>query len=59
MARAQGLVPLDVVAVVRHSRTLGLGNYRQAADEAGFFLRGFSYLLLFASRRSLVGSRPT
>ena len=47
MARAQGLVPLDVVAVVRHSRTLGLGNYRQAADEAGFFLRGFSYLLLF------------
>ncbi len=47
MARGQGLVPLDVVAVVRHSRTLGLGNYRRAADEAGFFLRGFSYLLLF------------
>jgi DNA modification methylase len=41
------LRPIDVVCVVRHSRTLDLGNYRKAADEQGFFLRGFSYLLLF------------
>jgi hypothetical protein len=38
--------PVDIVAVVRHSRTLELGNYRAAADEGGFFLRGFSYLLI-------------
>lgn len=40
-------VPVDVVAVVRHNRTLRMGNYRKAADEGGFFLRGFNYLLLF------------
>ena len=45
MARAH-FVPLDVVAVTRHSRTLEMGNYRKAADEGGFFLRGFNYLLL-------------
>jgi DNA modification methylase len=39
--------PLDVVAVVRHNKTLAMGNYRKAADEGGFFLRGFNYLLLF------------
>jgi adenine-specific DNA-methyltransferase len=47
MAREQGFTALDVVAVVRHSRVLELGNYRKAADQQGFFLRGFSYLLLF------------
>ncbi|MBN2194815.1 MAG: hypothetical protein JW751_18510 [Polyangiaceae bacterium] len=46
MGLAQGFVPIDVVAVVRKNRTLGLGNYRRAADEGGFFLRGFNYLLL-------------
>jgi DNA modification methylase len=47
IAKEQGLVPIDVVSVVRHNRTLDLGNYRKAADEAGFFLRGFNYLILF------------
>ncbi len=47
MAVEQKLIPIDVVCVTRHSRTLDLGNYRKAADEQGFFLRGFSYLLLF------------
>jgi adenine-specific DNA-methyltransferase len=41
------LRPVDVVAVVRHNRTLEMGNYRRAADEGDFFLRGFNYLLLF------------
>ncbi|MBK7584335.1 MAG: DNA methylase [Myxococcales bacterium] len=50
-------IPHDIVAVVRHNRTLGLGNYRKAADEAGFFLRGFNYLLLFERRPSEKG-RP-
>ena len=50
MARAK-LVPLDVVAVVRHNRTLEMGNYRKAADEGGFFLRGFNYLMLFRKKK--------
>ena len=50
MARAQ-FVPLDVVAVTRHSKTLAMGNYRKAADEGNFFLRGFNYLLLFRRKR--------
>lgn len=37
---------LDVVAVVRHNRTLTMGNYRRAADEGGFLLRGFNYLFI-------------
>jgi DNA modification methylase len=37
---------VDIAAVVRHNRTLDMGNYRKAADEGGFFLRGFNYLLL-------------
>lgn len=42
--------PHDVIAVVRHNKTLEMGNYRKAADEGGFFLRGFNYLLLFRKR---------
>jgi adenine-specific DNA-methyltransferase len=43
---AQLLEPIDVVAVVRHNRTLELGNYRKAAEEQNFFLRGFNYLFI-------------
>ena len=50
MARTH-FVPLDIVAVTRHSRTLEMGNYRKAADEGGFFLRGFNYLLLLRRKR--------
>lgn len=50
LAQAEGFTPVDVVAVVRHNRTLQMGNYRKAADEQGFFLRGFNYLLLFRKR---------
>jgi adenine-specific DNA-methyltransferase len=49
MARAK-LRPLDVIAVTRHNRSLEMGNYRAAADEGGFLLRGFNYLLLFRKR---------
>ncbi len=41
---------IDVVAVARHNKTLEMGNYRKAADEGGFYLRGFNYLLLFRKR---------
>jgi len=46
MAREAGMIPVDIVSVTRHNRTLEQGNYRKAADEEGFFLRGFNYLLL-------------
>jgi DNA modification methylase len=38
--------PVDVVAVVRHNRTLQMGNYRAAAEEGNFFLRGFNHLFI-------------
>lgn len=39
-------VPVDVVSVVRHNKTLEMGNYRRAAEEGNFFLRGFNYLFI-------------
>jgi len=47
-------IPVDIVAVTRHSRTLEMGNYRKAADEGGFFLRGFNYLLLLRKKKGRV-----
>jgi len=38
--------PVDVIAVVRHNKTLAMGNYRRAAEEGNFFLRGFNYLFI-------------
>ena len=43
---AQQLEPIDTIAVVRHNRTLDMGNYRKAAEEQNFFLRGFNYLFI-------------
>mgnify|MGYP000862410807 FL=1 len=42
--------PLDVIAVTRHHKTLEQGNFHKAADEQGFFLRGFNYLFLGTKR---------
>ncbi len=39
-------VPIDIISVVRRNRTLTMGNYRKAAEEGGFFLRGFNYLFI-------------
>jgi adenine-specific DNA-methyltransferase len=38
--------PVDIVSVVRHNKTLDMGNYRKAAEEGNFFLRGFNYLFI-------------
>lgn len=43
---AQLTIPIDMIAVTRHHKTLEMGNYRKAAEEGGFFLRGFNYLML-------------
>ena len=38
--------PADIVSVVRHNKNLKRGNWRQAAIEGNFFLRGFNYLFI-------------
>lgn len=42
----EGLEPVDIVCVVRHNAKLQMGNFRKAAEEGNFFLRGFNYLLI-------------
>ena len=44
--RSIGFEPIDIVAVTRHNKTLEMGNYRRAAEEGNYFLRGFNYLFL-------------
>ena len=39
-------IPIDIMAVVRHNKTLEMGNYRKAAIDGNFFLRGFNYLFI-------------
>jgi DNA modification methylase len=41
-----GFQPVDTIAVVRHNKTMEMGNYRRAAEEGNFFLRGFNYLFI-------------
>ena len=47
---AEALTIVDVVTVVRHNKSLELGNHRKAAEDGNFFLRGFNYLFI-AQRR--------
>jgi DNA modification methylase len=42
----QGFEPLDIVSVIRHNKTLEMGNYRRAAEEGNYYLRGFNYLFI-------------
>ncbi|MFM1889402.1 MAG: hypothetical protein RLZZ565_159 [Planctomycetota bacterium] len=48
--------PLDIVSVVRHNAKLDQGNWRRAAEEQNFFLRGFNYL--FIMRKPIGGTPP-
>jgi DNA modification methylase len=41
---------VDIIAVTRHNKTLEMGNYRAAAEEGNFFLRGFNYLFIMKKR---------
>jgi DNA modification methylase len=53
------LEPVDIVAVVRHNKTLEMGNYRKAADEGNFYLRGFNYLFIMRKAdESKAGAKP-
>jgi SAM-dependent methyltransferase len=38
--------PVDIISVVRHNQKLQRGNWRKAAEEGNFFLRGFNYLFI-------------
>lgn len=40
-------LPVDHIAVVRGNKDLERGNYHKAAEETGFYLRGFNHLLIF------------
>ena len=42
--------PVDIIAVTRRNKTLEMGNYRKAADEGNFFLRGFNYLFIMKKK---------
>lgn len=50
-------IPLDMIAVTRHNKTLAMGNYRKAADDGGFYLRGFNHLMLFEKRAKPLPSK--
>lgn len=39
--------PVDIIAVVRHNKTLKRNHWHTAAVEGNYFLRGFNYLLIF------------
>lgn len=39
-------VPVDIIAVVRRNQKLERGNWKAAAEEGNFFLRGFNYLMV-------------
>jgi len=39
--------PIDVIAVVRHNRTLKRRHYHTEAVKGNFYLRGFNYLFIF------------
>lgn len=39
--------PVDIISVIRHNQKLARGNWRKAAEEGNFYLRGFNYLMIF------------
>ncbi|HEV7298490.1 MAG TPA: DNA methyltransferase [Tepidisphaeraceae bacterium] len=53
--QAAGLEPVDIISVVRHNKTLEMGNYRKAAEEGNFYLRGFNYLFIMRKRSASSG----
>ena len=38
--------PIDIICVVRKNQKIERGNWRRAAEDGNFFLRGFNYLFL-------------
>ncbi len=42
----QHFEPVEIISVVRRNKKLDRGNWRKAAEEGNFFLRGFNYLFI-------------
>jgi hypothetical protein len=55
--RRAGLEPVDIISVIRHNKTLEMGNYRKAAEEGNFFLRGFNYLFIMRKPTEVARTR--
>jgi DNA modification methylase len=49
---------VDVVAVVRHNKSLKMGNFHMAAEAGNFFLRGFNYLFIARKPAHNRAARP-
>lgn len=49
--------PVDIIAVVRHNQKLERGNWRKAAEEGNFFLRGFNYLFIMKKEEDGPGGK--
>ncbi len=56
---AESLAIVDIVSVVRHNKSLEMGNYRKAAEEGNFFLRGFNYLFIAQKPAPRSEARPS
>ena len=50
-------VPVEIVAVARHNRTLKRANFHDAAAEGNFFLRGFNYLFIMQKLKATQAGR--
>ncbi|TAL33945.1 MAG: DNA methylase [Spirochaetes bacterium] len=54
-------VPVDIVSVMRHNKSLKMGNFHKAAEEGNFYLRGFNYLFIMRKekqRNASAGHQP-
>jgi len=49
---------VDIVCVVRHNKKLEQGNFRKAAEEENFFLRGFNYLFVMRKPAGSAAAPP-
>lgn len=56
--RAAGFEPVDIISVTRRNKTLEMGNFRKAAEEENFFLRGFNYLFIMRKPESQSAAKP-
>jgi tRNA G10 N-methylase Trm11 len=45
--------PVDIVAVVRHNKSLKHPHWHRSAEEGNYFLRGFNYLFIMKKENDL------
>jgi DNA modification methylase len=54
----QRFKPIDIVAVVRHNKTLKKGHWHKSAMEGNYFLRGFNYLFIMKKEEAEKSAVP-